>query len=284
MPARRRLAIPAAALVAAAALAAYLLASDPPAPAAAPVAVAPPTTTFRPVTTTTAATTSTPTTTSTTTPAPTTSTTTPATGRPVPKSAAAPVTAAPDTSPADTSPADTAAPAPPADTAAPPVDTESPTTVAPVTPTVFAVGDSVMLRAADALRALPGYSVTVDAEVGRQWRAGIPLVQAAVAGGASIVVIHLGTNGPFTDGQFEEMMAAAGSARIVLVTVQLPDDSYPHEGPTNEMIRAGAVRHGAAVVDWNAATNGHPELLRPDGYHMDESAVGLYAGLVAAAL
>jgi hypothetical protein len=141
-----------------------------------------------------------------------------------------------------------------------------------------------MLRAADALQALPGRDVTVDASVGRQWNAGVPLVRAAVEAGATTVVIHLGTNGPVSDAQFDQMMAAAAGARVVIVTVQLPDATYPHEAPTNEVLRAGAARHGAAIVDWNAATNGHPELLRPDGYHMDPSAVPLYASLVDAAL
>jgi hypothetical protein len=146
---------------------------------------------------------------------------------------------------------------------------------------VFAVGDSVMLRAADSLA---GLDVTVDASVGRQWSAGIPIVRDAVAAGATTVVIHLGTNGPVSEAQFEQMMAAAGGARVVVVTVQLPDDRYPHEAPTNDVLRAGAARHGAALVDWNEATNGHPELLRPDGYHMDPTAVPLYVSLVAAAL
>jgi hypothetical protein len=149
---------------------------------------------------------------------------------------------------------------------------------------VFAVGDSVMLKAADGLRGLAGLDVTVDAEVGRQFRAGIDPVAAAVAAGATTVIIHLGTNGPFTDAQFEAMLTAAGGARVVLVTIQLPDAAYPHEGPTNAQLRDGAARHGAALVDWNAATEGHPELLRPDGYHMDDAAVPLYVSLIAAAL
>ena len=61
-------------------------------------------------------------------------------------------------------------------------------------------------------------------------------------------------------------------------------DAYPHEAPTNAVLREGAARHGAALVDWNEATNGHPELLRPDGYHMEASAAPLYVSLVAAAL
>jgi hypothetical protein len=149
---------------------------------------------------------------------------------------------------------------------------------------VFAVGDSVMLRAAQALRALPEADVTVDAEVGRQFRAGIPLVRAAVANGATTVVIHLGTNGPVSEASFDEMLAAAAGAKVVVVTIQVPDDAYPHEAPTNAVLQEGAGRHAAALVDWNGATNGRPELLRPDGYHMDESAVPLYVSLVAAAL
>jgi hypothetical protein len=80
------------------------------------------------------------------------------------------------------------------------------------------------------------------------------------------------------------MFAAASGAKVVVVTIQLPDASYPHEAPTNAMLRDGAARHGAAIADWNAASDADPTMLRPDGYHLDPSAVGAYAALVAAAL
>jgi hypothetical protein len=238
---------------------------------------APTTVTTTPSTTTagtsTSTSTSTTTTSITTTAVPTTAVpTTAATRRPRP----APV---PKARPAETAPLATA-----------PVETLPPATVPPETVApgaghrVFAVGDSVMLRAADALHALPGWDITVDAAVGRQFRTGIPLVAAASARGTDVVVIHLGTNGPFTPAEFEEMMTAAGGAKVVLVTVQLPDETYAHERPTNDMLREGAARWGATLVDWNGATNGHPEMLRPDGYHMELAAAPLYAGLIAAAL
>jgi hypothetical protein len=149
---------------------------------------------------------------------------------------------------------------------------------------VFAIGDSVMLRAADALRALSGREVTVDAEVGRQFRAGIAPVTAAVAAGATVVVVHLGTNGPFSEDTFEQMVAAAGGAKLVFVTIQLPDATYPHEGPTNALLRDGAARHGAAIVDWNELTNGRPDLLAVDGYHMSPSGIPEYVALLTPAL
>jgi lysophospholipase L1-like esterase len=141
-----------------------------------------------------------------------------------------------------------------------------------------------MLRAADGLRALPGWDVTVNAEVGRQFVAGIPIVADAAAHGADVIIIGLGTNGPFSIQRFDEMMRAAGGARVVLVNIQLPDEAYPYEGPTNDILRAGAARWGATLVDWNAASNGHPEYLRPDGYHLDAPGVAVYLSLVAAAL
>jgi hypothetical protein len=151
--------------------------------------------------------------------------------------------------------------------------------------TVAAVGDSVMLGAKPQLEAIPGWHIAVDAEVNRQFNAGIPLLEAAAATGPDRVVLQLGNNGPVTDAMFDRaMQPLAGIPRVIVLTIQLPDERYPHEAPTNDVIRAGAARWGAVLVDWNQATNGHDEYFGGDGVHLRPPGAVTFAALVAAAL
>ena len=83
-----------------------------------------------------------------------------------------------------------------------------------------AIGDSVMRRARRR-RSPTGWapSLTVDAEVGRQIDEAAELVAAMAADGTlgQVVLVHLGTNGPFTPEQIDELFAAAGPDRQVLL-------------------------------------------------------------------
>ena len=95
--------------------------------------------------------------------------------------------------------------------------THTPTTRHPVTPTtvnalqheVLAVGDSVMLGAEQSLEAaIP--TIYVDAKVSRQfWDATVVLQQYKNAGLLPpTIVVHMGTNGDFSDADFAQMMAS----------------------------------------------------------------------------
>ena len=88
---------------------------------------------------------------------------------------------------------------------------------------VTAVGDSVMLDYQDPLEAaIPG--IDVDAEVSRQWSDGEVLLQTLKAEGqlGADVIVGLGTNGPITNADFDDMMAILGGAsRVVFVNVHV---------------------------------------------------------------
>jgi putative cell wall-binding protein len=159
----------------------------------------------------------------------------------------------------------------------------------PPTPggTVQAIGDSVMLGAKSQLQAIGnGWTVTVDAVVSRQFRDGVPLIADAAARHVARIVVHLGTNGPVSASQFDQAMQAAnGAGGVVVLTIQLPNTSkYAYEASTNDVIRAGAQRWGATLVDWNRESGAHPEWLGSDGTHLTASGARAYASLVAAAL
>ena len=89
---------------------------------------------------------------------------------------------------------------------------------------VTAVGDSVMLDAAPDLAAdIPG--IDIEAVVSRQWDTGIALLAELKAEDrlGAVVVVDLGTNGPITVAEFQQMMAVlARASRVVFVTVHLP--------------------------------------------------------------
>jgi hypothetical protein len=141
-----------------------------------------------------------------------------------------------------------------------------------------------MLGAASALRsAIP--SIDVDAVVSRQWDPGVATVDADRGSGRlrPTLVVGLGTNGTVSAAEFDAMVrAAAGSRRIVFVTVRVP---RPWEGGDNATLRAGVERHpGTVLVDWYTASAGHPEWFAPDGYHLTPAGSRAYAALVAAAV
>ncbi|MGH2634421.1 MAG: acyltransferase family protein [Tepidiformaceae bacterium] len=170
----------------------------------------------------------------------------------------------------------TTAPTPAGPTATPP----PPST--PTTADILAVGDSVMLGAANQLaQAGP---VEVDAEEGRQASAFVSLLQARHAAVTipSIVVLQLGNNGTVTQGQLDDIMAALeGVKRVVFVNLHV---YRSWEDGDNALINGMAARYSnVRIVDWYSATDGHPELFY-DGIHLRPEGAQLYGSLVAAAV
>lgn len=118
---------------------------------------------------------------------------------------------------------------------------------------VTAIGDSVMLDAQPDLQAdIPG--IDVEAEVSRQWEAGIYLAQAMRADRTlgSIVVIDLGTNGPVDLDQFQQMMSVlAGASVVVFVTIHLPS-YYSWSTSVNATLEQGVpMYHNTRLANFN---------------------------------
>jgi hypothetical protein len=141
-----------------------------------------------------------------------------------------------------------------------------------------------MLGAANALRAaVPG--IRVDAEVGRQWNAGVALVKSLAASGqfGSTVVLGLGNNGTVTPAGFDAMMAAlAGVPDVIVLDVRV-DRSW--QNSDNAVLRAGAAKYPSVhLVDWYGLSAGHGDWFFDDGTHLRPQAAPTYAAFVAAAL
>jgi hypothetical protein len=168
-------------------------------------------------------------------------------------------------------------------TVRPPTRSATPVATRP-RPTILAFGESVMLQSAKALANDLG-PVRVDAAVGRQIDQGITILEQREETGAlaGTVIVQLGNNGPFGDGQFDEVMSALRDVPTVIwVNVRVPREWEAHN---NRIIEGGVQRYpNARMVDWNAATEGRPDLFWKDGYHPRPAGARLYADLVAAAL
>ncbi|HXQ61091.1 MAG TPA: acyltransferase family protein [Acidimicrobiales bacterium] len=150
---------------------------------------------------------------------------------------------------------------------------------------VLAVGDSVMLDAAPDLAQDLGPSTVVDAVVGRQVSDGIArLADYRAAGRLSsltALVIGLGTNGPMSIAQCDQILSqASGIPRVIFVNVRMP---RPWESVTNDTL-AACTAHQPRVflVDWFDASAA-PGVLGPDEIHSTPAGATLYASLVARA-
>jgi peptidoglycan/LPS O-acetylase OafA/YrhL len=151
---------------------------------------------------------------------------------------------------------------------------------------VLAIGDSVMLDAAADLTQDLGPSTVVDAVVGRQVSDGIErLADYAAAGrlaGLTALVIGLGTNGPMSVAQCDQILnLASGVPRVVFINVRMP---RPWESVTNTTLTACMARQPRVIlVDWYDASAA-PGVLGPDAIHSTPSGASLYASLVTRAV
>jgi peptidoglycan/LPS O-acetylase OafA/YrhL len=146
------------------------------------------------------------------------------------------------------------------------------------------IGDSVMMAALPSLQERFGESVTVDAEVGRQFgEATKRVADLRVVGRLNpIVVIGLGTNGPFTDKQIDELITELSDRQlIVFVLVNAP---RRWERKVNEALRKAQERHPSIVlVDWPGLVETE-QLRLADGIHPAPKAAAAYTALILQAI
>ena len=156
----------------------------------------------------------------------------------------------------------------------------------PPTPTGFplvALGDSVMLGAAEELQAR-GFQV--DALVSRQMKDFIPTMAALRDNGTfgSVVVIHLGTNGGFSQATLDEMLATVANVPVVLLLTGKADRGWIADN--NARLRAAPATHpNVTVVDWEVLSGSCPgRCFYDDGIHLTQSGQDYFAGLVGTVL
>ncbi len=201
----------------------------------------------------------------------------------------APTTTAPTTTaPTTTAPPDTVAPAPvPVSQLGVVTSLEGlPTLAIPPTEAGFplvALGDSVMLGAAEELQAR-GFQV--DALQSRQMNAFVPTMQTLRENGTygSVVVVHLGTNGGFSDETLDAMLATLADVPVVLLLTAKADRGWVADN--NAKLRAAPDRYdNVAVVDWEVlSAECAGRCFYDDGIHLTQSGQDYYADIIGRVL
>jgi peptidoglycan/LPS O-acetylase OafA/YrhL len=149
---------------------------------------------------------------------------------------------------------------------------------------ITAIGDSVMVGAGPWLAANFA-GIDIDAQVGRQVSQAVALMQQKAADGtpAKSVVFHIGNNGTFTAGQFDQIMQIAGPDRqVYFMNVHVPRN---WQDSNNAVIGQGTAYYpNAHLIDWQGTVRGHDELFASDGVHIGPQGASIYTGLILQAL
>jgi peptidoglycan/LPS O-acetylase OafA/YrhL len=185
-----------------------------------------------------------------------------------PTATSTPVTQPPSTDPVDQSTTTTS------------TTTTTTTTTLPAEPIDFlAIGDSVMLGAADELTSR-GYFV--NAQVSRQLSDIVPTIEQLVAEDLisdTPVTIHLGTNGPIDEEDLGALLDALSGFKNVLLLNVRANRSWT--GGNNALISAADSRPNVIVVDWaNKSNECVGNCFASDGIHLSADGVQFYANMI----
>lgn len=145
---------------------------------------------------------------------------------------------------------------------------------------VLLIGDSVSLMSMDTFNAaFPGGHM--DSSVSR-WVAEAPGIidyykKLSLVG--DVVVISLGTNGPVTDDQFDDIMnTLTTSTRVFFVNTR---DGQDWQDSCNASIADGCQRwQNAHLVDWYSVSANYPDIFEPDGTHIRYDGAHVYTDLI----
>ena len=147
---------------------------------------------------------------------------------------------------------------------------------------VLAIGDSVMLGAANGLAQAFG-TIEVDAAIGRDVASTLRNLRERRATNRlpATVIVQLGNNGPITRPQIDDMMQTlADVQRVIVIDLHVPE---PWELANNAMLADAVSRYpNARLAGWHAATEVQQPELFWDGIHLRPLGVRLYVGLIAA--
>jgi peptidoglycan/LPS O-acetylase OafA/YrhL len=143
------------------------------------------------------------------------------------------------------------------------------------------IGDSVLLGAISAVESTFGPNVLVDGVESRQFKHADDVARDLRNAGnlGDIVVLHLGTNGAFSSGTWDEVMTELSDRdRVIVLTIKVP---RRWESSVNAAIRSGHERWPEVeIIDYKAFADAHPELYVSDGVHLTGLGRTIYADLL----
>ena len=152
----------------------------------------------------------------------------------------------------------------------------------PSPPRAYVIGDSVIVDAAPSIRrALPGWNVGVDAQVGDTTFVGARVAAGLRGQRGEVVFVELGTNesdvSGFTQRATEMLHDLSGAGLVVWLTVHSP---RPYAPAVNDAIRrVVATAPNAVVADWSRIAP--PEGFIGGGVHLNQRGMQAMATMLA---
>ena len=142
---------------------------------------------------------------------------------------------------------------------------------------VTGIGDSILIDIADEmyLRFPNGY---FDGRVSRDLYAGEDILRNMKEEGtlSDLIILCLSTNGDYIESRNEELMNIVEGRQVFWVDAVNADDSE-----FNERFAAFAENYdNLHIVEWEKASEGHPEYFYYDNIHVMEDGVGVLANLI----
>ena len=123
--------------------------------------------------------------------------------------------------------------------------------------------------------------IVIDTSISRSFVDAIPLMQKLMAFELvpDTLVVHLGTNNPVYEEQFDALMEILRDVpQVVFVTVRVPQR---WEVISNKTLRDGVRRWpNASLVDWQEVAGDADHLFAADGVHLEVTGAQLYSRLI----
>ena len=144
---------------------------------------------------------------------------------------------------------------------------------------VLVMGDSLTVDIGEKFQELyPG--AVIDGKIGRQLYVAVEEAKSysKYNNENSAVIFQLGTNGPFTESQIEELVKEFDKADIYFVNIKVP---RAWEKTVNTALKEIQEKHSnVKLIDWYSVANGTKDLFEPDRVHLNQAGIAEMVTLI----
>ena len=144
---------------------------------------------------------------------------------------------------------------------------------------VVVMGDSLTVDIGEKFQELyPG--AVIDGKIGRQLYVAVEEAKSysKYNNENSAIIFQLGTNGPFTESQIEELVKEFDKADIYFVNIKVP---RAWEKTVNAALKETQEKHSnVKIIDWYSVANSTKDLFEPDRVHLNQEGIAEMVTLI----
>ena len=144
---------------------------------------------------------------------------------------------------------------------------------------VLVMGDSLTVDIGEKFQELyPG--AVIDGKIGRQLYVAVEEAKSysKYNNENSAIIFQLGTNGPFTESQIEELVKQFDKADIYFVNIKVP---RAWEKTVNAALKETQEKHSnVKIIDWYSVANSTKDLFEPDRVHLNQAGIAEMVTLI----